>query len=127
MSNIMVCVTKQRTCQRLIDYGCSIMEDGDSLHIIHVAEKDYNFLGDSEESRALEFLYESARAVGADLTVLKSDDVFGTLCQLVAENEISKVIIGTAPETDVKSGFLARLQSKLNGRAKIIVVPAEIG
>ena len=124
MANIMVCVTKQRTCQRLIKYGQQIMQEGDTLHVIHIAGSDYNFLGDSEENKALEYLYESAREAGADLTVFKSDDVFGAMCDLVAQNQISKLVVGTAPEADVKSGFLARLESKLNGRAQLVMVPA---
>ena len=125
MANIMVCVTKQRTCQRLIEYGQKIMAEGDNLHVIHVAGANFNFLGDSEETKALDYLYESAREAGADLTVFKSDDVFGAMCDLVSQNQISKLVVGSPHEADVKSGFLARLESKLNGRAKLIIVPSE--
>ena len=108
METIMVCVTKQKTCQRLIDYGKQLMTSpDDSMHIIHVAESNYNFLGDSEENRALEYLYEKAREAGAELTVLKSDDVVGTLGALV------------------ESGFLYRLRMRLEGKAELVVVPLE--
>ncbi len=126
METIMVCVTKQKTCQRLIDYGKQLMTSpDDSMHIIHVAESDYNFLGDSEENRALEYLYEKAREAGAELTVLKSDDVVGTLCTLVEQNDITKVVAGAANETDVASGFMYRLRLRLSGKAELVVVPLE--
>lgn len=126
METIMVCVTKQKTCQRLIDYGKGLMTSPeDSMHIIHVAESDYNFLGDTEEHRALEYLYEKAREAGAELTVLKSDDVVGTLVQIVEQNDITKVVAGAANEIDVASGFMYRLRMRLNGKADLVVVPIE--
>ena len=126
METIMVCVTKQKTCQRLIDYGKGLMKSADdSIHIIHVANTDYNFLGDTEEHRALEYLYEKAREAGAELTVLKSDDVVGTLGQLVEQNDITKVVVGAANEIDVASGFIYRLRLRLAGKADLVVVPID--
>lgn len=126
METIMVCVTKQVTCQRLIDSGKKLMTSpDDSMHIIHVAESDYNFLGDSKENNALEYLYEKAREAGAELTVLKSDDVVGTLCQLVDQNKITKVVVGAANEQDVSSGFIYRLKMRLEDKAELVIIPPE--
>ena len=126
MENIMVCVTKQRTCQRLIDYGKTMMGSDDTIHIIHVTGSDYNFLGDSEENKALEFLYEKAREVGADLTVLKSDDTISTLCSLAKDNEITKMVVGASGEAvDNASNFLAELRAKLDKAVELIIVPSE--
>lgn len=124
MENIMVCVTKQKTCQRLIDYGKQLMHGKrDSLHIIHVTSEDSEFLGDNEENRALEFLYEKSREAGAELTVLKSDDVIGTLDRIAGENHITKVVCGSPGEIGEPDGFLTRFHNKLNGKAELIVVP----
>ncbi len=125
MATIMVCVTKQKTCQRLIKFGKLAMMPGDELHVVHVASYDYNFLGDSEENRALEFLYEQAREAGAELTVLKSNDTLGALCQLARDKHVDKFIMGSAPEQDVKSGFIGRLERKLNGSVEVITLPWE--
>ncbi len=126
MENIMVCVTKQRTCQRLIDYGKTLMGSDDTIHIIHVAGSDYNFLGDSEENKALEFLYEKSREVGADLTVLKSDDTILTLCSLAKENEITKMVVGASGEaTESTSSFLGELRTRLDKAVELIILPSE--
>ena len=123
MENIMVCVTKQRTCQRLIDYGKTLMGSDDTIHIIHVTGSDYNFLGDSEENKALEFLYEKAREAGA---VLKSDDTISTLCSLAKDNEITKMVVGASGEAvDNASNFLAELRAKLDKAVELIIVPSE--
>lgn len=126
MENIMVCVTKQRTCQRLIDYGKTLMGSDDTIHIIHVAGSDYNFLGDSEENKALEFLYEKSREVGADLTVLKSDDTILTLCSLAKENEITKMVVGASGEVaESASSFLGELRTRLDKAVELIILPSE--
>lgn len=125
MENILVCVTKQRTCQRLIDYGKALMSEGDALHIVHVAGSDYTFLGDTEEHRALEYLYEKAREAGAELTVLKSDDAAATLAGIVKDNKVTQVITGAPQGPLVLDSFLTRLRAKLGNAAELIVVPAE--
>lgn len=42
--NIMVCVTQQKTCERLIKKGKELKDkiDGE-LHVVHVAREDENF------------------------------------------------------------------------------------
>ncbi len=125
MSNIMVCVTRQKTCQRLIDYGKSLMKsDGDQIFVIHVARENENFLGNREEGEALEFLYEKAREVGASLTVERSGNVPKTLAQLADKHQIDSVIVGESGEKEVQGGFLSALEQQLTKGARLIVAPA---
>jgi len=101
------------------------MSSDDTIHIIHVAGSDYNFLGDSEESKALEFLYEKSREVGADLTVLKSDDTILTLCSLAKENEITKMVVGASGEAaESASSFLGELRTRLDTAGELIILPS---
>ena len=45
MKNVMVCVTQQRTCDRLIKFGHDVLGDQNGeLFIIHVAPKDFGKL-----------------------------------------------------------------------------------
>ncbi len=123
MSRIMVCVTKQKTCQRLIEYGKALKtSDDDTMHIVHVAGVDYNFLGDSEEGRALDFLYEKAREAGADLLVLKSDDVLETISGVVKDNRIDKIVVGVSREEKGFDGFIDNLKNAVRNRATVYVV-----
>ena len=126
MENIMVCVTKQKTCQRLIDYGSRLCRDpGDTLHIIHVAGTKEKFLGDSEENRALEYLYEKARDAGAELTVMKSDDACRTLAEIAKEHSVTKVVGGASGEAEGEENFLTKLRNSLGGGVELIIVPVE--
>ncbi len=95
MKNIMICVTQQKTCDRLIRYGNELLEnDEDSLFIIHVAHYEFKFLGNSKESEALEYLYEKSLDYGANLTVVRSNNVLETLVDIVNKNNITHVVLG---------------------------------
>ena len=125
MNNIMVCVTRQKTCQRLIDCGKALMEnEQDQLFVIHVAGEDEKLLGDTQEGEALEFLYEKAKEAGASLTVERSSDVLRTLISIADKNQANREVVGESGEGEAGAGFLRRLEKKLSGRAKLIVVPA---
>ncbi len=125
MNNIMVCVTKQKTCERLINYGkAHRASEEDQLFVIHVAEDTGHFLGNSQEGDALEFLYEKAREAGATLTVEKSGDVIGTLVEIVDRHGITEVIAGQSGDPDDADSFIHRFEKRLSGKARLTVVPA---
>ncbi|HWQ78302.1 MAG TPA: universal stress protein [Anaerovoracaceae bacterium] len=125
MKNVMVCVTQQRTCDRLIQYGHEFLgnEKGE-LFIIHVAHYQIKFLGSPKEGEALEYLYEKALEYGANLTVVRSSDVIETLNSLVEKNKINYIIVGESGEAEVKSNMVEQLRKKVKRKAEIIVIPA---
>jgi K+-sensing histidine kinase KdpD len=113
MKNVMVCVTQQRNCDRLIQYGHSILDDdrGD-LFIIHVAHYQFKFLGNSQEGEALEYLYEKAMSVGAQLV------------GLVEKYRITHVVLGEPGVVEAQAdNLLTQFEEKIQGRAKLLVVP----
>jgi K+-sensing histidine kinase KdpD len=121
----MVCVTQQKTCDRLIKYGRELLEgDRGELFIIHVADSRYKFLGGSADGEALDYLYEKAKEYGANLTVLKSDDVLETLRAQVLKNRIDIVVIGESREGGAPSNMVAKLQEKLATGTSLLVIPA---
>ena len=125
MKNVMVCVTQQKTCDRLIKYGYDFLgDDIGELFIIHVAQYQFNFLGNSKEGEALEYLYEKALEYGANLTVVRSNDVLDTLTDLVEKNEITHVIMGESGETVSNINVVAQLQNKISSHAALVVVPS---
>ena len=126
MKNVMVCVTRQKTCERLIQFGYNFLgEDPGELFIIHVTEPKYKFLGNSKDSDALEYLYEIAQDYGANLSVLRSDDILHTLLSLIEKNKITHIIMG---ESGTNSGnsetIISKLTNKTAGTAEVVVVPA---
>jgi K+-sensing histidine kinase KdpD len=125
MKNVMVCVTQQKTCDRLIKYGHEFLGDEKGeLFIIHVAHYQFNFLGNSKEGEALEYLYEKALEYGANLTVVRSNDVLDTLTDLVKKNKITHVILGESGEGENSSNLVSRLKGKIAGQASLVVIPS---
>lgn len=126
MKNVMVCVTQQKTCERLIKYGHEFLgTDEGELFIIHVAHYQFKFLGNNQEGEALEYLYEKALEYGANLTVVRSNHVIDTLVDLVNKNDISYVVFGESGEANTEDNLISSFNKKIKDKAKLIVVPSE--
>lgn len=123
--NVMVCVTQQKTCDRLIQYGHDLLnEDKGELFIIHVAHYQFKFLGNSKEGEALEYLYEKAMEYGAQLTVVRSNNVQDTLVDLVKKYKITDIILGESGESAESKNVVQQLTNRVKKQAQVIVVPA---
>ena len=123
--NVMVCVTQQKTCDRLIKYGYDLLDkDSGELYIIHVAHYEFKFLGSTKEGEALEYLYQKALEYGANLTVVRSNHVLDTLVDLVEKNRISYVILGESGEIKNENNIITKFENRIKGVAELKVIPA---
>lgn len=92
---VLVCVTRQISCERLIRRGAEIAAKmGLALQIVHVAATGASLLGNPSEGEALDFLFTSAKQHGADLSVLRSDNVVETLARISRELKAQTVVLG---------------------------------
>ena len=124
MSNVMVCVTQQKTCDRLISRG-NQLTDGkkDELFVIHVTPKSFGSMSSSEEGAALDYLYEKAMEYDANLTVVRSDDMVKTLLDLVEKHDIEKVVLGQTGSGG--DNHIAEFEKRVSGQAELVIVPAD--
>jgi K+-sensing histidine kinase KdpD len=121
----MVCVTQQKTCDRLINYGFQLLEETKGeLYIIHVAHYEFKFLGNTEEGEALDYLYEKALEYGANLTVVRSNHVLDTLIDLVEKNKIGHLVLGQSGESNDGNNMVSMLEERLSKKTEILVVPS---
>ncbi len=110
---VLVCVTGQKTCERLIRAGAAVARPLHAdLSVVHVARKGFAFLGNPKEGEALEFLYEVSKAEGADMTVLRADDVPGSLQSHAVKHGVTHIIIGASGGTE-GADFQRRLSQLL--------------
>jgi len=120
----MVCVTRQKTCARLIELGALLAKNRDAgLIVVHALRKNDSVLGDRNEAEALEWLFSAATDNGGELMVVRSDDVAGALATTAQKYGASVVVMGTTPITEPVS-FSARIKSMLPDR-EIICVDGE--
>jgi K+-sensing histidine kinase KdpD len=112
--NIMVCVTQQKNCERLIQRGATIKEKlNGELFVIHVAREGVNFLGNNKEADALEYLFDISKGVGADLTVLRSNSIVNTLVNFIENKKIEHVVLGEPPINCKDESIVLELKSRL--------------
>lgn len=94
-NHIMVCVTGQRSCNRLIRQSAAFAKTLDCpMSVIHVADETSPFLGKGDTAGALEHLFEVSSCYGADMTIVRSTDVIGALTEYAIENHITYAVIG---------------------------------
>ena len=95
--HVLVCVTVQKSCDRLIEYGARIAsEQGADLTVLHVAGLNDNFLGNPEEGEALECLYEMSSSHGAEMTVRRAPDVVGEITSFARSMKATAIVMGQA-------------------------------
>lgn len=112
--NILVCVTQQKTCERLIKKASEMLNKNSvEIFVIHVAKNNWNFLDNVKEGDALEYLFEISKSIGANLTVLRSDKIVETISDFAKENSIGYIILGQSPEIHSENNFHNELRSIL--------------
>ncbi|NMA96276.1 MAG: universal stress protein [Clostridiales bacterium] len=123
-NKVMVCVTRQKTCERLIKVGknISIRREG-KLKVVHVAKIGDNFLGNPDEGEAVEYLFQRSKTVGAEMTVLRADDIIGTIVDYAKKNNIDVIILGEGPSSKDDENIIKQIERRLPG-VEVRVVPA---
>ncbi len=125
--NIMVCVTSQLTCDKLIARGmerAAAQAIPTELHVVHCVETGRNFLNTPYEADAIEYLFTAAQLAGAGLSMLRADDVVDALVGYAQEHGVGLIILGAAgPTGSTKEPIPIRLQRKLPGVEFDIVAP----
>lgn len=95
--NVLICVTGQLSCERLIIAGAKIAEKTQGqAYVLHVARTGKGVLGYANEPEALEYLLGVSVKHGADMVVIKSDDVLGTIERQARELNAGTLVSGRA-------------------------------
>ena len=94
---VMVCVTGQVTCERLIREGARRAKELEAeLSVVHVARPGAGVLGVPSEGEALEYLLRAATAYGAEMTVIHSDDAYRALVRRAREIRADLIVLGAS-------------------------------
>ena len=110
---VLVCVTGQKTCERLIQEGAAIAKQLEGkVSVVHVAAQGSTILGNQREGEALEYLFRSAGEVGADMTVLRAEDVLDTLVSFAREQAVDCIVVGAGSGRE-GGDFAQRLRMRL--------------
>lgn len=94
--HIAVCVTGQKTCERLIHEGAKLLGEGDELSVLHVARKGAQLLGDQSEADALEYLFRISHQYGASMMMLRADNAAEAIIGFVQKAHVDMLLLGRA-------------------------------
>ncbi|MGI6113991.1 MAG: universal stress protein UspA [Mahellales bacterium] len=112
-NRVMVCVTRQRNCERLIRLGKDIADKEEGqLFVVHAAKVGETFLGNPDEGEALDYLFSISKNVGADMTVLRSQNVVDTLVSFAKDTKITVMVLGQPPDKK-DSNIIRQLEHRL--------------
>ena len=96
--HVLVCVTGQKTCERLIAEGDRLAKElGAELSVVHVARQGAGLLGGNvAEAEALEYLFRISTEHGADMAFIRSDEVVPTLVRHANRTHASMMVLGSS-------------------------------
>jgi|LGVF01.1.fsa_nt_gb K+-sensing histidine kinase KdpD len=112
-NNIMICVTQQKSCERLISWGAQLRTGDDEVFVVHVVKDNWKYFGEMKESDAMEYLFEVSKNNHASITVLKSTDIELTLSEFAKKNYVNIIVMGESKETTVQQNMIKRLKGKI--------------
>lgn len=96
---VLVCVTGQKTCDRLIQRGQQLAQTFNApLQVVHVAPAGALLLGGSTQSDALNYLYQLSSQAGAEMTVLRAPDPLERLIQYAKEVNAAHMVLGAGSD-----------------------------
>lgn len=122
--SILVCVTRQKACERLIRAAAEHKKEDGTLYVIHVTKENWNFIDNAHDGEALEYLFSLAKSYGAELTILNSDRIPETIAQFAEHYGIQLIVLGESPDGS-QSAFKHRLEALLDEtEIKITAVPS---
>lgn len=123
---IMVCVTQQKSCERLIKRGADLNDSKHGeVHVVHVVKENWKYFGSLKEADALEYLFDVSKEHGAMLNVMKAQDIESTLNEFAEKNKIDIVIMGESLEPTAQQNMIKRLQKKTSKEIHFDIVPLD--
>lgn len=123
---VLVCVTQQKSCERLIEYGRNLVNsDKDELHVIHVVKENWKYFGQLEEKDALDYLFEVSKEHNAMLSVFKAKDIEKALSDFAEKHKITDIVMGESLERNEQQNMINRLQDQTEIKVRFLVVPVQ--
>lgn len=124
---IMVCVTQQKSCERLIKRGADLCKgEHDELYVVHVVKEDWKYFGKLQESDALEYLFDISKTYGAFLSVIKAPEIVPTLANFMENHRIDEVVMGESLEGAAQQNMIHRLTGTTEVEVRFTIVPADL-
>ena len=126
---IAVCVTRQKTCERLILEGKKRRQTEEPFYVVNVSPTGWEILGKKnddvkEVAEAMEYLFEVSKESGAEMVLIRSTDIIDSIVEFCEKNEIGQVILGCSGKSKEKmeerKEMTEKLKDRLKGQSKVV-------
>ncbi|MDI6601001.1 MAG: universal stress protein UspA [Thermoanaerobacteraceae bacterium] len=91
---IMVCVTPQKSCERLIKAGHDRAKEMKGEFSVAYVNKDDDLHKHLEEHAILLELFNKAQSLGGSVSILSGKKVYETLAEFAKDNKVNEIIVG---------------------------------
>ncbi|MDD4569339.1 MAG: universal stress protein UspA [Tepidanaerobacteraceae bacterium] len=91
---IMVCVTPQKSCERLIENGAARAKEMDGQFVVIYVNKKQDLNRELKEHKILLELFETAKNLGGTVSILSGEKIYATLAEFSTENKITHIVVG---------------------------------
>lgn len=91
---IMVCVTPQKSCKRLILKGAARAREMDGQFVVIYVNNKKDLNRELKEHKILLELFELAKDLGGTVSILTGEKIYDTLEEFAKENKITYIIMG---------------------------------
>lgn len=95
---IMVCVTPQKSCQRLIAKGAAKAKEISGQFVVIYVNSKKELNRELKEEKVLLELFEKAKELGGTVSIISGEKVYDTLANFAKENKIDHIIVGSSPK-----------------------------
>ncbi len=120
---VMVCVTQQRSCERLLARGSQLTNHKhDELFMVHIVKENWRYFSQMKESDAMEYLYDIAKNYDASVNVLKAKDIELALRTFAQKHEVDVIVMGESQESNEQQNMIHRIQLNLDKKIQFMVV-----
>ena len=55
--SILVCITRQKACERLVKAAARLKKEDGELYVIHVTKENWNFIDNPSDGETMEYLF----------------------------------------------------------------------
>lgn len=98
---IMVCVTPQRSCERLIERGAARAKEFGGQFVVTYVNNKKDLNRELKQEKILLELFEKAKNLGGNVSILSGDRIYDTLSQFAMKNEVTWIIVGKPPKSAI--------------------------
>lgn len=116
---VLVCVTKQKTCERLIKNGSKVAGKEGELFVLHVTNKSLE-IGSCD---VIQYLFDVSKKYDAQMSIINSKDVLKSLNDFVDQNKIDIVVLGESLERSSLTNMADKITKDLRDNVKSLIIP----